>query len=437
MTPSPSWQAPRSSGWMAPPGSSCGIPTRPRTPCRTRSSEPGVTCPRCAVPIASTPGSTGCWSAPASMRRAGSDAIASTSNSPRFRLPAVGDTDVGRSSTATSSNAASSGSIRRCGRVIVLHHYLDLPLPDGRSALGIPLGTAKSRLHRALGLMRAALDADARLGSEIRGGPSGMTTDDALRQHRLGMARRARPGIACPAISARCWRRRPDRDSGRGGRASKGGSPCNTAFTARTAADRSARLDSRRPGLVVLAAAVLLRRRARATDASPASIGATRPILVAGGRDLGRHRRRPDLVSRRRADAHRALPRQRRIPPGGRAGSRRQASSSIGPLMPSNVTRAMPSSHLTALGSSLISTPTARPGCCPAQARRAGGHGQRPHVVAGRPACRLHHLRRVARCTVVVGPSDGSTFTVTATDPIDPSFRAVAHRARWLGSLAP
>jgi len=46
--------------------------------------------------------------------------------------------------------------------VIVLHHYLDLPLPAVAASLGIPLGTAKSRLHRALGLMRAALDADAR-----------------------------------------------------------------------------------------------------------------------------------------------------------------------------------------------------------------------------------------------------------------------------------
>ena len=51
--------------------------------------------------------------------------------------------------------------------LIVLHHYLDLPLPEVAIALGIPLGTAKSRLHRALGSMRAALDADARLVSEI------------------------------------------------------------------------------------------------------------------------------------------------------------------------------------------------------------------------------------------------------------------------------
>ena len=46
--------------------------------------------------------------------------------------------------------------------LIVLHHYLDLPLPEVAIALGIPLGTAKSRLHRALQVMRAALDADAR-----------------------------------------------------------------------------------------------------------------------------------------------------------------------------------------------------------------------------------------------------------------------------------
>ena len=51
--------------------------------------------------------------------------------------------------------------------VLVLHHYLDLPLPDVAATLSIPLGTAKSRLHRALGLLRAALDADARNLAEI------------------------------------------------------------------------------------------------------------------------------------------------------------------------------------------------------------------------------------------------------------------------------
>src|SRR6476469_5580608 len=54
--------------------------------------------------------------------------------------------------------------------LIVLHHYLDLPLPEVATALGIPLGTAKSRLHRALQAMRAALDADARPRAELAEG---------------------------------------------------------------------------------------------------------------------------------------------------------------------------------------------------------------------------------------------------------------------------
>ena len=55
--------------------------------------------------------------------------------------------------------------------VIVLHHYLDLALPEVAVTLGIPIGTAKSRLHRALVLMRAALEADARTGTGIAEGP--------------------------------------------------------------------------------------------------------------------------------------------------------------------------------------------------------------------------------------------------------------------------
>jgi RNA polymerase sigma-70 factor (ECF subfamily) len=46
--------------------------------------------------------------------------------------------------------------------VVVLHHYLDLPLERVAEALGIPVGTAYSRLHYAMRGMRAALDADAR-----------------------------------------------------------------------------------------------------------------------------------------------------------------------------------------------------------------------------------------------------------------------------------
>jgi RNA polymerase sigma-70 factor (ECF subfamily) len=46
--------------------------------------------------------------------------------------------------------------------VVVLHHYLDLPLDRVAEILGIPVGTAHSRLHHAMRALRAALDADSR-----------------------------------------------------------------------------------------------------------------------------------------------------------------------------------------------------------------------------------------------------------------------------------
>ena len=46
--------------------------------------------------------------------------------------------------------------------VLVFHHYLGLPLPEVANRLGIPGGTAKSRLHHATAALRASLEADAR-----------------------------------------------------------------------------------------------------------------------------------------------------------------------------------------------------------------------------------------------------------------------------------
>jgi RNA polymerase sigma-70 factor (ECF subfamily) len=46
--------------------------------------------------------------------------------------------------------------------VVVLHHYLDLPLNQVADALGIPVGTVASRLHYAMLGLRAALEGDAR-----------------------------------------------------------------------------------------------------------------------------------------------------------------------------------------------------------------------------------------------------------------------------------
>lgn len=41
--------------------------------------------------------------------------------------------------------------------IVVLHYFSGLPLPEVAAAVGIPLGTAKSRLHRALSTMRATV----------------------------------------------------------------------------------------------------------------------------------------------------------------------------------------------------------------------------------------------------------------------------------------
>ena len=44
--------------------------------------------------------------------------------------------------------------------VVALHYLLGMPLPDVARTLGIPVGTAKSRLHYALAAMRVTVTAD-------------------------------------------------------------------------------------------------------------------------------------------------------------------------------------------------------------------------------------------------------------------------------------
>jgi RNA polymerase sigma-70 factor (ECF subfamily) len=46
--------------------------------------------------------------------------------------------------------------------VLVLSYFLDLPQADAAAALGIPVGTLKSRLSRSLDALRAAIAADER-----------------------------------------------------------------------------------------------------------------------------------------------------------------------------------------------------------------------------------------------------------------------------------
>ena len=48
--------------------------------------------------------------------------------------------------------------------IFVLHHHLGLPLVEIAETLGIPPGTARSRLHYATRALRAALET----GTEVR-----------------------------------------------------------------------------------------------------------------------------------------------------------------------------------------------------------------------------------------------------------------------------
>ena len=52
--------------------------------------------------------------------------------------------------------------------VMVLHHYIGLAVPEVAERLGIPLGTAKSRIHHATTALRASVEADARVPSQER-----------------------------------------------------------------------------------------------------------------------------------------------------------------------------------------------------------------------------------------------------------------------------
>jgi RNA polymerase sigma-70 factor (ECF subfamily) len=67
------------------------------------------------------------------------------------------------------------GALRRLDpphrAVVVLHYFLGMPLPEVAMSLGIPVGTAKSRLHYALASMRSTVLAEPAPGSsQVTGG---------------------------------------------------------------------------------------------------------------------------------------------------------------------------------------------------------------------------------------------------------------------------
>ncbi|MEO8252171.1 MAG: RNA polymerase sigma factor [Chloroflexota bacterium] len=85
---------------------------------------------------------------------------------PEMTLLSIHEPSVGDSSVALADRDALERGFRRLTHdhrtAVVLHHYLGLSLPEVADATGVPLGTAKSRVHHATLALRAALEADAR-----------------------------------------------------------------------------------------------------------------------------------------------------------------------------------------------------------------------------------------------------------------------------------
>jgi RNA polymerase sigma-70 factor (ECF subfamily) len=86
--------------------------------------------------------------------------------SPNLRILPIDETSADRSLESVVDRDQLERGFRRLTidqrAVVVLYHYLDKPLDEIATMIGIPVGTAHSRLHHAMRGMRAALDADAR-----------------------------------------------------------------------------------------------------------------------------------------------------------------------------------------------------------------------------------------------------------------------------------
>jgi RNA polymerase sigma-70 factor, ECF subfamily len=86
--------------------------------------------------------------------------------SPNLRVLPADESSSADGLSAVDDRDQLEGGFRRLSidhrAVVVLHHYLDMPLEAVAETLGVPLGTVRSRLFHAMRGLRAALDADAR-----------------------------------------------------------------------------------------------------------------------------------------------------------------------------------------------------------------------------------------------------------------------------------
>jgi RNA polymerase sigma-70 factor (ECF subfamily) len=96
-------------------------------------------------------------------------------NSPRVRVLPLSDFDPDPASSVADRQALEDAFGRLSPEhraVVVLHHHLGYPLTEIAETLGVPVGTARSRLHYAVRQLRAVLDVDVMSAAAIEERPA-------------------------------------------------------------------------------------------------------------------------------------------------------------------------------------------------------------------------------------------------------------------------
>ena len=83
-------------------------------------------------------------------------------------MPIAAD-DIGLTADRDALDRALASLTPEYRALVVMHYYLGISVPDAAASLGITLGTAKSRLHRAIGTLRVAFSVESESRTHVGG----------------------------------------------------------------------------------------------------------------------------------------------------------------------------------------------------------------------------------------------------------------------------